>query len=155
MGDLALTYDNTTGLMDLRLEEDDLAQDEGLETAVLVALFLDRRANDDDVLPLAEAEDRRGSWADQFPLVEADKIGSRLWQLARAPLIASTGHDAEEFSREALQWMIDDDVARDIEITAETDGQRLTLSLVINRPNGDAVSFAFGHVWDGVAASAV
>lgn len=155
MGDLALRYDNTTGLMDLYLEDDDLATDDGLETAVLQSLYLDRRAEDEDVLPGGGEDDRRGHWGDEFPLVEGDKIGSRLWLLSRAPLVPSSARDAEDFTDQGLAWMIEDDVAATVEVSASIVGQRVSLDVVITRPTGDAVSYRFGHVWEGVAASAV
>jgi hypothetical protein len=48
LADLALTWSEKTGDADLSLIDSDLASDRGLETAVILSLFLDRRAEDDD-----------------------------------------------------------------------------------------------------------
>ena len=64
MSDIALKFDSAAGL-DFEVRETanglraDLTTDEGLRSAVLVSLFLDARADADDVLPF-ETDDRRG-----------------------------------------------------------------------------------------------
>jgi phage gp46-like protein len=51
LADLALVWSNTLGDADLAMIDSDLASDRGLETAVLLSLFTDRRAEPDDVPP--------------------------------------------------------------------------------------------------------
>lgn len=75
----------------------DLVAENTLRTAVILSLFLDRRADDDDVLPNG-SNDRRGWWADTVaPMTEygiggglasGDRIGSRLWLLSREKQLA-------------------------------------------------------------------
>lgn len=119
MTDIALRQSSILGTaprFDFAIESGDLAHDDGLRAAVLVSLFTDRRAEPDDT---ASGEDRRGWWADAWSEVDGDRIGSRLWLLARAKETATTLERARAYTAEALAWMIEDGIARAIEIEAE------------------------------------
>ena len=101
----------------------DFDQDEEFQTAVLISLFSDRRANDDDVLPDPESSDRRGWWGDlAAPIIEGDQIGSKLWLLNREKTLPTVLQKAKQYAREALQWMIDDGVALTIDVEAWRQG---------------------------------
>lgn len=149
-GDLRLVWSSVTGDADLsRVNLDaDLATDEGLMTAVMLSLFLDRRAEPDDKPPSGDARDRRGWWADQFAVVPGDRYGSRLWLLARAKRTNETALRAKEFIREALAWMIDDRVAAGVDVTTEVTSTALLYTVGLQRPGRDPVFFRFAHTWD-------
>lgn len=150
LADLALTWSNATADADLSMIDQDIASDAGLETAVLLSLFTDRRADDDDVPPGGDPTDRRGWWADQFLPVEGDRIGSRLWLLDRSTLTGETARLAEEYVREALAWMLEDLVVSGIDVTIDTSTRgAMFIDVALQRPGKDAVSFRFAHVWDG------
>lgn len=147
MSDLALRWDPAAVAADLAVEANDLARDDGLETAVLLSLFTDRQAEVGDVLPAGE-NDRRGWWGDALPVVEGDKTGSRLWLLARAKSTPDARARAEEYAREALQWLIDDKVAERVEVAAEIPRVGMLGFLVtIHRPQKDPARYRFSHAW--------
>ena len=101
----------------------DLEYDEGLETAVIISLFTDRRANFDDILPDSSNRDFRGWWGDlASPLIEGDQIGSRLWLLEREKTLKTVLVRAKQYAEEALQWMIEDRIATKIEVDVERQG---------------------------------
>lgn len=101
----------------------DLEYDEGLETAVIISLFTDRRANFDDILPNSSNRDFRGWWGDlASPLIEGDQIGSRLWLLEREKTLKTVLVRAKQYAEEALQWMIEDRIATKIEVDVERQG---------------------------------
>lgn len=91
----------------------DVATDDGLRTAVLLSLFTDRRAENDDAV---EDDDRRGWHAHP-------KRGSRLWLLARAKETPDTLSRAKTYTEEALAWLVDDGVARSVTVEAEWIGR--------------------------------
>lgn len=156
LADIALTWDNTRGCADLSLIDNDLASDAGMETAVILSLFCDRRAFDDDVPPSGDPDDRRGWWADQFADNEGDLIGSRLWLLDRSVSTDETRRRAEEYCKEALQWMVDDLVVASFDVLVELDAARIKtgaamlITIGLNRPGRDPVAFKFAHVWDSI-----
>lgn len=152
MSDLALIWSAELGCADLALSGDDFVSDEGLRTAVELSLFTDRRAEPGDVLPDGET-DRRGCWADAVADVDGDRMGSRLWLLARAKNTPDVLSRAEEYAREALAWLLADKVASSVTVVAEflAVGDRgvpaLGLTVTIQRPSGSPAVFKFGRVW--------
>lgn len=150
LGDLALTWDVAQANADLSMLDDDLTSDRGLVTAALLSLFLDRRAERDDVPPSGDPQDRRGWWADEFLPVEGDRIGSRMWMLDRSVLTGETVRRAEEYIREALAWMIEDRVVAAVGVLIETTRDGLFYAVTFQRPARDDVTFRFSSVWDAV-----
>ena len=128
----------------------DLASARDLETAVILSLFTDRRADADDELPDG-GDDRRGWWGDGL----ADRpLGSRLWLLARAKVTRETRLRAIEYAQEALAWMVDDGVADRVEVDAEWLGvppSQLAVTVTIHPPAAAPAVFRFADVWQGIA----
>jgi phage gp46-like protein len=152
VGDIALEWKN--GILDLVIEEDDVLTDAGLRTAVLLSLFMDRRAEADDELPSPDG-DRRGWWADEFAETEGDLTGSRLWLLARAKRTADIVPRVEAYDREALAWMLEDRICERIDVEVTASGHTLSHAITIHRPKSAEVTFRFRHTWDAEAARAV
>lgn len=100
-----------------------ISLDGGLETAVAISLFTDRRA-----------DDRRGWWGDSYPDAENDLIGSRLWTLERAGQTVETLRRAQVYAQEALQWMLTDGVAKRVSVTASWEHDLLVLRVQIVQP---------------------
>jgi phage gp46-like protein len=146
VSDLALEYSLTNLAFDLALEANDLRREGGMRTAVLLSLFLDRQAEPGDVLPEG-GTDRRGWWADAFPVAAGDKIGSRLWLLERATNTRATLDRAEEYAREALAWFITDGVATAVDVAASFLGAGWQLEVTLHRPTSDPVRFRFDRAW--------
>lgn len=140
---------------DLAVEGGAVELTTGLETAVVISLFTDRRARPDDVLPDGVDGDRRGWWADAF---NQRPIGSRLWLLAREKQLPVVVARAKEYAQEALAWLVEDNVASRVDVAAEVVRNGvLGLSIEITRtgPAGNAgnstdgpVSFRFTYVWN-------
>ena len=148
--DVALVYDPQAKAFDLAIAEGDLAADSSLETAVLLSLYTDRRALDEDELPDG-GTDRRGWWADAY----GDRqIGSRLWLLSREKELDSVLRRAEEYASEALAWLTEDEIAASVEVEA-IHLRRGVLQLIvrIQRGEGSALERRYDYVWgvtDGV-----
>lgn len=95
----------------------DLDTDDSIQTAIIVSLFTDREADATDELPAGET-DRRG-WCLDSTLTDGDKIGSKLWLLQREKQTEHTRRRAEQYCREALQWLLDDGLVGSLEVVAE------------------------------------
>lgn len=107
---IKMEYNNTTQAGDLSQTSGKIDQDDGLETAVLISLFTDARADEGD--DGAEEGDRRGCWQDTYPDVDGDSsIGSKLWLLFRGKLTKDTLRKSVQYAEESLAWMIEDGVA--------------------------------------------
>lgn len=149
MGDLALRL--VDGQLDLAIEEDDVAQDGGWKTALLLSVGLDRRAEVDDPIPAGDG-DARGWWADQFASVEGDRIGSRGWLLDRSKREPGVVPRAREILREALAWAIEDHAGSVVDVVAEVSGDQLRHQVVLRRPANDPIALRYSHVWDAELA---
>jgi len=138
---------------DLVMAGGDLALDDGLNTAILVSLFTDRRAAAHDELP-EPTESRRGWWGDGLNGDNdrgRDLIGSRLWLLVRRKQTPETRQLFEDFTREALAWLVTDGLAEKVDVSAAWGAMGiLIISIVIHRPTGQAERFEF--TWNAQAA---
>ena len=147
--DIRLAYSADSQEIDIVPNGPDLAMDHTLETAVLISLFSNRRAESDDILP-DPTMDRQGWWGDEFSSVDGDLTGSRFWLLTAAKQTQETLLKYEEYAQEALQWMLDDSVASDIQIQAEYQRQNV-LALAIQIYRGSQVSQQYQFLWDLLA----
>lgn len=150
MTDIALNWADYEAAMGLL--NNDLATDEGLQTAIIVALFTDRQADESDILPAGEAQ-RRGWWGDGVPQIAGDKIGSKLWLLSREKQLPEVLRRAEQYAVEALQWLIEDKVATTVTCVATNPAVGLMhLQVDITRPTGNAITFRYDYNWNAQAA---
>jgi phage gp46-like protein len=116
-----------------------------LPRAVIISLFSWGRALPDDELP---GTDRMGWWGDSFPQVAGDRIGSRLWLLARTTIRTATPAKVREYATEALAWLIADGVASDVIVQAERDGlYQVSLWCQIVRGNAPNLDIRFNDAW--------
>lgn len=125
----------------------DIETDEGLETAVITSLFTDKRAPKGVELPAGEVR-RRGWWGDSL-LSYSDEYGSLLWLLCREKETRNVVLRAEEYAKSALQWLIQDGVAKQIDVYGEIPSPGVLHLLVqIWRPGrNDSMSFKYAYNW--------
>jgi phage gp46-like protein len=172
MSDIALVFDPVTGAFDIALDGPDLLMDDGLETAVIVSLFTNRRADPDDVLPDEPSStgrrsgDRQGWWGDWYSddalaafragvgtlQPPTDRCGSRRWLLAREKQTGDVLQRVVDYDKEALQWMIDDGVAAAVDVLASYPARGvLREEITITRPDGTAANYQFDTQWAALA----
>lgn len=154
--DIAVNFDGQLLTGDINQIAAGLETEPGLKTAVIISLFSDARAGDDDELPFGET-DRRGWWGDMLAGANGPKLGSKLWLLQREKHTTEVLRRAESYAKDALQWLIDDGIAASVlaiaEWVQEPPGPRgfLGLRVEITRPSGADITFRFDHLWQGVA----
>lgn len=134
MSDIAL--DVVDNCFDIVVEDGDLKADDGLETAVAISVFTDKRIEDDELPDLED--DKRGWWGDSLPDVPNDQIGSRLWLLERGKRTTEVLRRSEDYIEESLQWMVEDGVASSVISTSSYDSSgQLVSETDIARPAAD------------------
>ena len=130
MIDVSLSFNAERFDFDLTLISDgtnqDLEGDDGLLTVVIISLFSDRRANDDDPLPderVGVPSDLRGWWGDHILEEDArDPMGSRLWLLSREKEMAVVVARAQQYAEESLQWLIKGGYVGELRVVASHAG---------------------------------
>lgn len=113
--DLALTFNPEIDGLDISLDGVDLRHEDTLMTAAMLSLLCDRAAQPHEV---PDGTDRRGWWADTYAENQGDAFGSRLWLLAREKQLPEVVQRARRYFREALQWLVDDGLAKSLEVSA-------------------------------------
>ena len=156
INDIRITWQNEPGDLlegdfNFDVSAQDLEASTGLQTAIIMSLFTDRRAREDDVLPDSENLDRRGWWGDLTSSYENDQIGSRLWLLERSKITEDIIPRAKKYAEEALQWLVEDGVAVKVEVEAERQGTPgtdiLALKVKIYRIYGNDQAEEFYYQW--------
>ncbi|WP_374631821.1 phage GP46 family protein [Ferrovibrio sp.] len=164
MSELFFAFNATKRIFDLA-PPPELADDldgASLYSAVITSLFTDARApietrlpNEprleaiaDPGLPPPLERDRRGWWAER-------QIGSLLWTLHRETQIERVRRSAEDYAKQALQWLVDDRVAKALAVSASYPADHvLTLDITIHRPGRPDMRFRFERLWAGTEAAA-
>lgn len=134
---LMLPFARIDGRETVRTDGDgDLVRDI-LRDAVMISLFSDRRAEDDQ----APARERRGWWGDS-------ELGSRLWLLwRRGRLDAQALSDARAYCLEALGWLVADGIAARVEAEVTRLPKGLAVAIQVVRPDGRTLDYRFGPLW--------
>lgn len=143
MPDLMLNLDGKALVSDLGLANGDLQVDDGLQTAVIMSLFCNARAEDTDILPDGETS-RRGYWAD----TPDDRMGSKLWLLGREKMLPAVAARARKYVQEALAWMVNTGVAAAVDV--ETELQQPS-SLLIGLKITRGTNRDYDYLWKGIS----
>ena len=145
MIDVKLNWDNTKGFGDLGVANNDFEIEDGLITAVYLSLYTDQRAAVDDELD--DINDRRGWWGDTLE-TGGDKIGSRIWLYERQKITTQVMAKIKESIEDCLQWMIDDGVVADIQVTLEKNGlDKIYTEIKLYRESENFIAVAFSDLW--------
>jgi phage gp46-like protein len=150
-GDWALAKDEP-------LNRGGLAARQAIHTAVVLALFTDRRCPPDHPLARFADGDLRGWWGDGIDVRDdlgEQPLGSLLWLLERASLLTDTERWAESFAIEALQPLIDQGAAVRAKAKASADRARNRLNLdivLIGRDGARVYDRRFDVLWRQTAA---
>ena len=116
---------------------------DSLSRAVVISLFTWRLADTGDVY---DGSNKYGWWGDTYPVEPGDKIGSKLWQLLRRKLTDDVIAEVEEVSRDSLQWMINDGICSNVDVSVErSEINRVNISVVLT-VDGKQTSYKFKEV---------
>lgn len=134
----------------------DLARDDGLQTAIIISLFTDRRASQEQIPVELPQHDVRGYWGDIGNATPSDQTGSLLWLLGREKQLPQVLGRAQQYCREALAWLVEDLIASRVEVSAEFSSPGWMLILIdIFRPTGSPVRYRFNYEWAAQAAKGI
>ena len=143
MFDAGLTQ--TTKGYDINIANGDIEAIDNFKTAIEVSLFSDARANADQVfLP----QYRRGWIGDVTSPINDQKFGSLLWLVKQERLTQRTLNKAVTFCREALQWFVDQGIARRVEVSGSIQApEGISLNITITTLAGN-VENHYVELWE-------
>lgn len=133
------------GSFDVVIESGDFKNEPGFDTAILVSLFTDARADETQVLL---PENRRGWIGNLVSEVPDRQLGGYLWLTEQRRLNQDTVNEVIDYARKSLEWLVEDNAAIKIEVTGEIYPLRgIGLNIVITALNG-VTSDHFIPLWE-------
>ena len=136
-----------------------LDETEVLANVVKVALLTDRIADIREILPDPDSTDRRGWWGDfeAEGIWEGWPIGCRNWLLTRAKIVGPESFEgatvvrAEEYTRLALQPLIDKSICTAIDVVAKrVDIHRIDVNVTVFRGPREEIELQFQDLWSEI-----
>ncbi len=112
MSDIAIVLTDEDNF-DLAIENGDFAKDLSLKTNILMSIFSEARASDEQI---TGRKDKKGWLGDLNSMIP---IGSLLWLQSQSRLDQLTLNNIITETRKALQWLIDKGYASKIFITGD------------------------------------
>jgi len=126
-------FKNDDNLWDIEIDTNgDLKGSNSIDTAVLMSLFTDKRA---DASEIRDSKERRGWWGNLFNDNEDYEIGSKLWlSTNQGRLTDDTLNAINSQALNCLVWMKEDNIVDDIKVSSNIIGNeqvRLNLKFII------------------------
>lgn len=106
----------------------DILTEDQLDTAIVVSLFTDARAEAHEIV---KPQMRRGWVGD----LEDGSIGSKLWLLEQERLTLAVLARASDYAEKALEWLVDDQIAVSVVARAYVQGGDAVLDVDLKKPN--------------------
>lgn len=139
LGDIYLEVDDM-GNGDCVLLSGAVQCDLGLQTAVYISLFTDGEDTEN------RTDERGGWWGDATD--SYGNLGSKLWTLGRERGTSNLSERAQKYCEEALQWMLDDGVAKSVDVTVSRSGTySLAIEIDIEKPDDSSETFTYSYNW--------
>ena len=146
MSDIAIEYKSQIKEYDISILNGDLKECDDLDSAVIISLFTWARAAAGEV---DENAPRFGWFGDKIDADSTDSTGSKLYLLKRKKITSQTIMDAREYIEQALQWMIEDGVATEINAEVERNASDVNrVDALVQIVRGDrSRTMKFNDLW--------
>ena len=129
---------------DISFENGDFKTTDGLDTSIVMSLFVDQRAAASEV---SEASLRRGWVGNELNDDPEFQLGSKLWLLYQDRAINKSVNDSVSFTKECFKWFLDDNLAKDIQVTGSFSGSDVTVNGTFVRFDDSSESVQF-NLWE-------
>lgn len=127
---------------DISFTNGDFTLTRGLITAFMMSIFCEVR--DDSI----EVPQQRGGWAgNQLQPLEGYEQGSLIWTLYQSNSAADIATQAQQFIEDGLQWLIDDGIAKDIEVETNIVASNKLVAKITAIRNDDTQDVTFFDLW--------
>ncbi len=130
MADILLNTNK--GYHDIGFTNGDFTLTQGLETALLMSVYCEKRA---DASEVPASEMRRGWWGNLVLGYGDYEIGSKLWELEQARKDNVTLGLTKTYTVDGFQWLIADNLAKEIKVDSSfiVNGIQIEIDIVISQ----------------------
>lgn len=125
---------------DIDFENGDFALTQGLDTAIYMSIFCEKRADSKEVVnPIL----RRGHFTNEFSSVENYEVGSKLWMhIDQARNTNQNTSLIEDSLKDGLKWLIDQDIISSINIDTSFKGSNLKVDIdIVGKSQEDTTNY--------------
>lgn len=126
---------------DIAVENGDFATVGGLETAIILSTFCDKRANQNEARQITA---RRG-WVGDVYIAQNFSLGSKLWLLSQARLNGETINNCTNYLQDAFAWMVEDGYLKSVNVASKGDyaEQSITSRVTFVEPDGQQTTLQY------------
>lgn len=129
---------------DIEFENGDFIIDDSLETALIVSILSDRRADNSQV---SQREFRRGWIGDLVTTLPGFKLGSHIWLSEQARITQETLTTIQDSAEKSLDWMLSAGLIIEVKAKASiTTKSSILLLITVTSPNESISAIAF-NLW--------
>lgn len=140
--DLKLIKDDL-GRYDIDFFKGDFLMTEGLDTALTMSIYGEKRAN---VSEVSIPQLQRGWWGNLFGDILNYQYGSKLWLLYQARRTQDTLNRAIAYAEDCVSWLIDDDFADRIVVNGDFTKNGIELLITLYNSQSIVGSFSY-ELW--------
>jgi phage gp46-like protein len=143
MMDIKLT--ETSGIYEFSYGADgDFVMEDGFDTQILMSFFCQKRANESEI---AEPIYRGGWVGNKYYNEDGYENGSKIWVHTNQGRITNTSiNDTVDAGQKGLNWLVDDELLNDIEVTATTESGTILLDAKLTYTDS-RVEHKYYDVW--------
>lgn len=128
---------------DISFTNGDFTLTNGLDTALLMSVYGEKRANSSEV-PVQYLQ--RGWWGNLFNDVENYEVGSKLWLLYQARRNQDTLNRGITYLNDGFKWLLQDTFIDRVEVTGEITNNGITFLVSLYRSQNLVASYSY-ELW--------
>lgn len=127
------------GSYDIDFENGDFALTDGLDTAILLSIFAEKRATRSQV---EDPLKRRGHFSNEFASVEGYQVGSTQWLFTeQAENSESNTTQLENSIKDGLRWFVDDKICKKINVNANQKSNGVDVDIELQGNNKEESTY--------------
>lgn len=128
---------NSNDRYDISIANGDVVMDQSFDTAIVISLFSNARADENEV---PKPSNRQGVWY-------SPDVGSKLWIALTSRKTNDTLNKARDYTKSCLQWLIDDGYLKNIEVNVELISKGIVIKVYLIRFDS-RIETRFYQAWE-------
>lgn len=139
--DIKLVLNEDDGYYDIDFDENgDFLMTNGLETAILMTVLAERRADESEI---TSADKRRGDWSNESNDINEYEVGSKFWLIDQARILQETINVGIDSLESGFEWMIDDDIIKEVNVDGDIIDNSMIFTIELTKQNNKTETFIY------------